>query len=72
MAKVKSEPESVQDLPVVESITIQNVGASKFACILIRTQGEQIVGTEVLGDPGAKGYAVMEFKKWAARFFQRA
>lgn len=73
MAKAKSpEVDPQPELPVVESVTIQELAPNKFVCIILRTKGDKMVAEpEILGEPGPKGFAVMEFKKWAGNMFIR-
>lgn len=66
MAK-KIEPEV--ELPLIKTLGIVQDGA-KYLCVVVTSQGDKIVHVEELGFAGAKGFAVIEFKRWAEGLFR--
>lgn len=58
-----------EELPLVKSVGIVQLN-NKYLCVILTSQGDKIVNVEELGFAGAKGFAVIEFKRWAETMFR--
>lgn len=61
MAKTSSTPAAVEELPVVESITMQRTPKG-WIVVILRSKGDRVVDKEIVCEPQAKVYASESLK----------